>query len=151
VLEAVRVVVDDPLDRLDPARSAQREQLVHLLLVLGHHHAHAGVAEHVLHLRHDPVRVEADRHPAERLGGELGDQPLRAIVAEYREHLAALEAKRRQPVREAADTSPVVRPARGLPDAEALLLHRDLVPARRREPVEKLGEGQLGRPHCSPR
>jgi hypothetical protein len=151
VLEAVGVVVDDPLDAPKPPPAAQGEQLVHLLLVLGNHHANAGVVEYVLDLLQDPVRVETDRHPTERLRGELRDQPLRTVVAEYRQDLAALEAERGQPLRKAADPLPVPRPRDRLPDPVALLLERGPLSARRRKAVEKLGKGQVGRRHCSPR
>ena len=118
---AARVLVDHQAEAGQVA--AQREHLVDLLLVLGHHDRHLGVGEHVHELAGDGVLVERHRHAAQRLRGELRPVEAGAVVAEHGELVAALEAERRQAQREVAHVLLAVAPAVGLPDAAVLLAH----------------------------
>jgi hypothetical protein len=59
------------------------------------------------------------------LGGELGDQPFRAVVAEDGDHVAALHAQLGKAVGEVVHPPGVLRPCHRLPDPVPLLLQRD--------------------------
>jgi hypothetical protein len=88
--------------------------------------------------------VDADDRGAERLGCQFADQPLGAVVAEDRDHLACPHPEVREPVGEVSDPLVVRRPRNGLPDAVPFLLQRRAaVPVRLGESTEQLGEGHV--------
>ena len=122
MLHAARVVVDDELQMRQPL--LQRQDLVDLLLVLGHHHRDLGVIEQIGHLGGDRVLVHRHRDAAEALRGELRPVEPRPVVADHRELAAAAEAVRRKARGEVAHLAGIIGPAEGLPDAERLLAHR---------------------------
>ena len=137
-LEPAGVVIDDGLDGRQPV--LQLDDLVDLLLVLGHDDLHLAVGEDVDDLLPHARRVDPDGAGTERLGGEFGDQPLGTVVAEDGHHLAGPDPERGQAVGEVADTDVELGERVGLPDPVALLLHGDAAVAV--APVE-LGQ-QLG-------
>src|SRR5207249_6097557 len=81
----------------------EREDLVHLLLVLGDDDHALRVVPDVGELPGDRVLVDGDRDAAERLRGELGPVQARPVVADHREALAAGEAERGETEREVPD------------------------------------------------
>ncbi len=123
--QAARVVVDEQLQMRQPI--LQRQDLVDLLLILGHHHRDFRVIEHIGELAGD--RVLAGRHgdPAQAHRGELREIEPRPILADHRQLVALPKARRGEPEREVADLLPVAPPAVGLPDAEVLLAQRGAV------------------------
>ena len=143
-LEPARVVVDDLLDGADGGALHELHELVDLLLVGGDDEAHLRLAEDAFELLDGAVGIEPERAAAERLRGELGDQPLRAVVAQHREGLAAPEAERGEPLGEAAHASLVFRPAGRLPDAVALLAQRVAVRVLGCEPAQQPRERVVG-------
>ena len=118
---AARVVVDDPAQRGQLV--AKREHLVDLLLVLGDDHRHLGVVPDERQLLGDRVLVHGHRHAAQALRGHLRRVEARAVVADDRELVAALEAERGEPEREVAHVVVIVAPRPRLPDAAILLAH----------------------------
>ena len=120
---------------------AQRDQLVDLLLILGDDGPYLGVVEYMVDLVEHAVRVEADGHPAERLRGQLRDEPFRTVVAEDRECVPSLEAERGETLRKAPHPAVVRGPGDRLPDPESLLLERDAaIAVALRQRCEELGE-----------
>ena len=85
------VVIHDVLEGGEILPSA--ENLVDLFLVFRHHHARLRRFENVLHLLDNGVLVDADRHCARRLCGEFCDDPLRPVVADDRDAVAALHTE----------------------------------------------------------
>jgi hypothetical protein len=126
VLEPVGVVGDDRGDVLELV--PQADQLVHLLLVLGDDDPDLRVAEDVDDLLADAGRVDPDHRRADGLGGELADQPLRAVVAEDGDDVAGADPELGEPVGEVADPRAVAGPGDRLPDAVPLLLEGDAAP-----------------------
>jgi hypothetical protein len=137
-LEPARIVMDDVGQKGQPP--AHAEQLVDLLLVLGHDHVHARQSEHVHDLVADAGRVDADHQGTQALRGELGDQPLGAVVADHAHHVAALDAQRGEASSKIFDASGVFAPAQALPDAVALLRQRDRVGVRRGMREQEAGQ-----------
>jgi len=123
-LQASRVVMDHPLDMVDGTSLHELYELVDLLLVSGHHEAHPRMGEQVRHLVSDGVGKEPEGSAPERLGGELGDHPLWAVVAEDGDRLASVEAEAGKPRREVAHALLVLGPGDRLPDSVALLAQR---------------------------
>ena len=99
-LEAARVVVDHLLHVPEPFPDL--EELVDLLLVLGHDDLRLRVLEHVAELGGDGVLVDGKGDAAEGLRGELGEVQAPAVVADDRELVAAPEPELREPEGEPA-------------------------------------------------
>ncbi len=119
-----RVVVDDSLEA--GAGAPDEEELVHLLLVLGHGEARLGVVHHVLQLLLDRVLIDGHGHAAERLRGHHRPVELGPVVADDHDPVAAPEAQRGQAKRDQPGLLEVVTPGIGLPDPVVLLADRDL-------------------------
>ena len=130
IAEAVQPldVVDEDLHELG-ALGAHFEDLVELLLVLREKEARRAVVDDVLHLARRVRRVDAVGHRPHRQHAHVGVEPLRAVVGDDRHDVPRLEAKRHQSETNAPGPLAILPPADGLPDAELLLAHRDLVPA----------------------
>ena len=124
------------------------EDLVELLLVLGHHEARVAVIDHVGHFGEVGILVDAHRSGAGRLRGQLGDDPLRPVVADDGHLAAPLEAQRDEPEREIAHPLRVAAPAGLAPDAEVLLAQRRAIGELFRIAQEQLGKGLV---HAAPR
>ena len=140
---AARVLIDHQpqLWQLRP----DGEDLVRLLLVFGDHHAGFGVLKHVNQLIGRRVLVERGRRCTEALRGDLRRIEPRPVVADHRQHVAALEADRRQAKREFAHLSIVLRPALAAPDAHRLLAHRGRASALGRIAHEQARDGGVRR------
>src|SRR3954447_3215986 len=125
------------LERADPARVhhddlfqmreliAHEQRLVELLLVLHHHDLRDRVGEDVTDLRFRARGVYADRDPADALGTEVREQPLRPVVGEHRDPVADPDAELAQPEAHPRGPPLVVGPAELLPPAQVLDPQRD--------------------------
>ena len=78
------------------------------------------MAEHEDQLRGDRVLVDRHRDAAQRLGRELREIELRAVIAHHGKLVATPEAKCRQSQRKVAHVVAIGRPTIGLPDAARL-------------------------------
>ena len=132
---------------------ADGEDFVSLLLILGDHHARFGVLEHVDEFLGCRVLIERRRRGAEALRRDLRRIKPRPVVADHRQHVAALEADGRAAERELAHHLVVVRPAERAPDAHRLLAHRGRTAARLSVAHEQARDGgvrrQIGAHHAA--
>jgi hypothetical protein len=97
------------------------EEFVDLFLVFYHHNSRVRMAENGLDLTGTGVLEQADRRCTGGLRRQLGDVPLRPIVANDRHLIAGQEAQPAQAKRKVFDAIQVVRPGDLLPDAAILL------------------------------
>ena len=142
-LQTARVVEDNLLHVPEPVPDL--EELVHLLLVLGHDELRLRVLEHVAELGGDGVLVDREGDAADRLRGDLGEVEAPAVVADHRELVAAPEPELRKAEGEPADLIRVLRPGHGLPDAVFLLAHRVAAGERAAAVrLQDLGQGVVG-------
>ena len=120
--QAARIGVDDRLE----VRAARHdfEQLIDLLLVLGHGEADPGVIDHVGHLLGHRVLIDRHRHGADRLGRHQGPIESRPIVADDGDLVAPAKAESGQAASQGLHLAQDLAPAPGLPDAIVLLAHR---------------------------
>jgi len=146
--EPARIVVDDQAEARQ--LGLERRDLVDLLLVLGDEDRHFRVVEDPPELLRDRVLVDGDRDAAEGLRGDLRPVEPRAVVADHRELVAALEAERGQPERQQANLVPVLPPRPGLPDPPVLLADRRPLAELRRVPEEESGQGRRIGGHRAP-
>ena len=143
--ESAGVVVDDVRDALPVLiRGAAQlvpdfEQLVDLLLVLGDDEAGARELDEVLHFARHRVLVDAQGAGADRLGRELGNQPLGPVVPQHGDDVVPLEAEFDQAAGEVPNALGVLRPGKALPDAELLLPERGLAASLAGIPEQQLG------------
>jgi len=119
VRHPARVVEDHEAERRQLV--LEREDLVHLLLVLCDDDRDLRVLPDVGQLAGDRVLVDRHRDAAERLRGHLGPVKPRPVVADDRQLVASLEAERRQTVGEVAHVVVVLEPRVRLPDAPVFL------------------------------
>src|SRR5207247_3422910 len=98
----------------------EREDLVDLLLVFGHHDRYLGMVEHIGQFAGDRVLIDRHRNAAEAHRGELREIEARPVLADYRQLGAAPEARGGEAKREIAHLLPIAPPAIGLPDAAGL-------------------------------
>ena len=117
--ESLGVVEDDVLQQGQGIADGQ--DLVDLLLGLGHHEPGLGEFEDVADLLAGRVLVQAQGHPAQALDGQLGPEPLGAVVADDDDDVAAAKAQGLEAGRELGGDVPVLFVGEWLPDAEALL------------------------------
>ena len=71
----------------------QRQQLVDLLLVLGEHQFGLAVAQQIGGFLIQHVAIEAEAHGADGVGGDFGRHPVRPVVADDADDVAAAEAR----------------------------------------------------------
>src|SRR5499426_3752978 len=100
VEHAARIVVDHQAEARELV--AERQDLVDLLLVLGHDHRTLGVIPDERQLLGDRILEDRHRYAAQALRGHLRPVETRAVVADYRQPLASLEPERDEPEREVA-------------------------------------------------
>ena len=103
----------------------QRQQLVDLLLVLGEHQFGLAIGQEIGGFLIQHVAVEAETHRADRVDGDLGGDPVRAVVADDADHVAAAEPERDHAEREVAHSVLVVLPGELPPQPEIFLTQRD--------------------------
>ncbi len=131
------VVVDVPEAR---ALRQDLEQLVDLLLVLGNRMGDFGILDGERHLGGHRVLVQRHRHRAEALCGAHRRVDPRAVVADQRDVIAALEPLLGEPAGERAHLVGKPLPRPGLPDAEILLADRGTLPAHLGVVQQQLGK-----------
>ena len=130
VAQAARLVVVDA--RQARALRQDLEQLVDLLLVFRQRVRDRRILDREGHLGRHRVLVERHRDPAKALRRAHRGVDARAVVADDREMVAALEILRRQSAGERAHFIGEAMPAPGLPDAEVLLADRRMHRTRAR-------------------
>ena len=74
-------------------RSASAKQLVDLLLVLGEHQLGFAVAQEIGGFLVEHVAIEAEAHGADGMGCDFGRHPVRPVVADDADDVAAAEAE----------------------------------------------------------
>jgi hypothetical protein len=132
-LHPVRLVVDHParivVDHEPELRQPvlEGEDLVHLLLVLGHHHGDLGVVEDEGELLGDGVLVDGHGAAPEGHGRHLRPVQPGPIVTDHAQRIAAREPEGGQTEGEVAHLVVVLAPAVRLPDAPILLAQRRAV------------------------
>jgi hypothetical protein len=109
----------DAAERGEPP--AHRRHLVELLLVLHDARHRRGVREQVLDLGGRARGVEPDDHRPDRLQRQVGHHPLRAVVGEDGDAVAALDPQREEGARVTRDPLGVPLPRRLAPDPELLV------------------------------
>jgi hypothetical protein len=116
---AARIVVDHHAERSE--LGAQPQDLVHLLLILGHDHAHLGVVPDECELLGDGILVHGHRHATQALHGELSGVQTRPVVPDDRQAVAPPEPEGGQPQREVSHLAVILPPRPRLPDPPVLL------------------------------
>ena len=104
----------------------QRQQLVDLFLVFGEHQLGFAVAQQIGGFLVQHVAIEAKAHRADRVGGDFGRNPVRPIVADDADDVAAAEAQFDHAEREIVHAGLVVVPGEDAPQPEILFAQRDL-------------------------
>ena len=134
------VQVDHLLDQGDPVPDLQ--ELVHLFLVLGEHMGRLDALQGLGEFRRHGGGEKVDRHAAQGLDGQLGEEPLGAIVHDEPRRVLSSKAEGLEPQGDFFDMVPVAFPVDGLPDTPGLLPDR-----RRPAPSEGFGllEENLGK------
>ena len=88
---AARIGIDDVLE---VGRAVgQRQQLVDLLFVLGEHQFGLAIAEQIGRFLIQHVAIEAEAHGADGVGGDFGRHPVRPVVADDADDVAAPQAQ----------------------------------------------------------
>ena len=101
---AARIGIDDVLQVRRAVGEAQ--QLVDLLFVLGEHQLRFAVAQQIGGFLIQHVAIEAEAHGADRMGGDFGRDPVRPVVADDADDVAAAEAELDHAEREIAARGP---------------------------------------------
>ena len=104
----------------------QRQQLVDLLLVLGEHQFGFAIAQQVGGFLVQHVAIEAKAHGADGVRGDLGRHPVRPVVADDADDVAAAESEFDHAEREIMHAGLVVVPGEDAPEPEILFAQRDL-------------------------
>jgi hypothetical protein len=147
-----RVLVDDQ-PRLG-VLGADEKQLVDLLLVLGHRDIGFGMIDDEAHLVRDRVLIDGHRDAAQHLRGTHGPVELRAVVADHRDLVAALETDTGKPASDLTHLVEHLGPAPGLPDAVILLAHSrpraDAQRVRQQQFWKRIGVRRRGRDRGDP-
>ena len=121
---AARIGIDDVLE----VRRAigQRQQLVDLLLVFGEHQFGVAIAEKVRRFLVQHVAVKAEAHGADGVRCDFGSDPVRPVVADDADDVAAPETEFDHAEREIMHARLVVVPGEDAPQPEVLFAQRDL-------------------------
>ena len=119
-----RIGIDDVLERGHAI--GKREQLVDLLFVLGEHQFGCAVGEQIGGFLVQHVAIEAERHRANCVGCDLGRHPVRAVVADDADDVAAAKPQLDHAEREIMHAALIVVPGEQPPQPEILFAQRDL-------------------------
>jgi hypothetical protein len=134
-------------------RSAHRQDLVELLVVLDEDHPGARVGAQVLDLGGGVGRIDAVRDAARRQHGEVGQHPFDHRVGEDRGGVAGPQPEGEQAVADLATAAAGAGPGPLAPETELLLPHEDAVGAPGRRVPEHGGTVSPGMtmpaPGCS--
>src|ERR1019366_2068981 len=121
---ATRVGIDDVLEVGDAV--GERQELVDLLFVLGEHQSGFAIAQEIGGFLVQHVAIEAEAHGADGMGGDFGRHPVRPVVADDADNVAAAEPELDQAEREVVHPRLVVIPGEGFPEPEILFAQSDL-------------------------
>jgi hypothetical protein len=138
VAQAARLVIEN--DAQLRHMILDRQQLVHLLLILHDREADLGVTEHIGHLVRDGVGVDGHRNGAKPLRCEYGPVHGRAVLADHGDGRAAFEAEVAQTRRIGADGFGHLAPCPCVPDTQILMPHRGTVRPHTSVLAQELGE-----------
>ena len=121
---AARIGIDDVLE---VGRAiGQRQQLVDLLLVFGEHQFGFAVAEQIGRFLVQHVAIKAEAHGADGMRCDFGRHPVRPVVADDADDVAAPETQFDHAEREIMHARLVVVPGEDAPQPEILFAQRDL-------------------------
>src|SRR6516162_7567448 len=122
--QAPRIGIDDVLE----VRCAvgERQELVDLLLVLGEDELSLAIIEQIGGFLVEHVAIEAEAHRADRMACDFGRDPLRPVVADDADDVAAAKAELDEAEREVAHPALVVVPGERPPQPKILFAQRDL-------------------------
>ena len=104
------------------------EQLVDLFLVLGKDEARLAVAEQIGGFLVEHVAIEPKTHRADGVGCDFGGDPVRPVVADDADDVAAAKAELDHAEREIAHAVLIIVPGEDAPQPEILFAQRDLLP-----------------------
>ena len=104
----------------------QRQQLVDLLLVFGEHQFRFAIAEQIGGFLVQHVAVKAEAHGADGMRCDFGGHPVRAVVADDADDVAAPKPQFDHAEREIVHARLVVVPGEDAPQPEILFAQRDL-------------------------
>ena len=121
---AARIGIDDVADRRDAV--AQRQQLVDLLFVFGEYQSRLAIVEQIGGFLLQHVAIQPERQGADGVRGDFGGHPVRPVVTDDADHVAAAEPEFDHAEREVAHPALVVVPAEGVPQPEVFFAQRDL-------------------------
>ena len=119
-----RIGIDDVLEIGHAI--GKREQLVDLLFVLGEHQLGLAIAEQIGGFLVQHLAIEAKRHGADGVGGDFGRNPVRPVVADDADDVAAAKAEFDHAEREVMHPRLIVVPGEYTPQPEILFPQRDL-------------------------
>ncbi len=133
--DAARVVVHDQSQ--GGQLILERQELVHLLLVLGDDYRGLGVVEDEHQLARDDILIDGHRGPAQAHRRDLGPVEPRPVVADHRKLVAAAKAQCAQALGQIADLIMALLPGVRLPYAAILLPHGGVRAELARVPLQQ--------------
>ena len=136
---SARIGIDDVLEVRRAV--AKFEQLVDLLFVLGEDDLGFAVSQQIQHFLGQRLAVHAERHAADGVGGDFGCDPVRPVVTDNADHVAALDAELDHAQREITHAVLIVVPGEDAPETEVLFAQRNLFAVLRRIEPQHLGVG----------
>ena len=104
----------------------KRQQLVDLLFVLGEDQFGLAIAQQIGGFFVQHVAIQAKTHGADGVGGDFRGHPVRPVVADDSDNIAAAKPKLDQAEREVVHARLIVVPAKKLPEPKILLAHGNL-------------------------
>ena len=119
----------------------QRQQLVDLLFVLGEHQLGLAIAQEIGCFLIQHVAIEAEAHGADGMGGDFRRHPVRPVIADDADDVAAAEAEFDHAEREVVHPGLIVVPGEGLPEPKILFAQRDLAAMLAGVEAQQLGIG----------
>ena len=119
-----RIGIDDVLEV--GGAIGQRQQLVDLLLVFGEHQFRVAIAEQIGRFLVQHVAIKAKAHGADGMRCDFRRHPVRAVVADDADDVAAPETQFDHAEREIMHARLIVVPAEDAPQPEILFAQRNL-------------------------
>src|SRR5258706_3398855 len=101
------------------------QQLVDLLFVLGEYQFGFAIAEQIGGFLIEHVAIESQTHGADRVGGDFSRYPVRPVVADDADDVAAADAELNHAQCEVVHSPLVVAPGEHPPESEILFAQRD--------------------------
>src|SRR6266404_2614270 len=102
------------------------QQLVDLLFVLGEYQFGFAVAEQIGGFLIEHVAIEPQTHGADRVGGDFGRYPVRPVVADDADDVAATDAEFDHAECEVVHPGLIIVPGEHAPEPEILFAQRDV-------------------------